>query len=95
MQAVVNSSRLWTSPSRCWMSTWTLAIVGIDRGELVEVQLELLAPVAVPAIMPLSWDFIVHQFALFGSAYLCYPGQRRNRQLRVRSGGVDPRWHEV
>lgn len=30
------------------------------------VQLELLVPVEVPAIMLLSWDFTTHQFALFG-----------------------------
>jgi hypothetical protein len=29
------------------------------------VQLELLALVAVPAIMPLSWDFATHWFVSF------------------------------
>ena len=30
------------------------------------VQLELLVPVAEPAIMPLSWDFSAYRFASFG-----------------------------
>jgi hypothetical protein len=32
------------------------------------VQLELLASIVVPAIMPLSWDFVAHRFASFGVA---------------------------
>jgi hypothetical protein len=41
------------------MNTWTPATVA-QSGELVEVQLELLVPVPVPAVMLLSWDFNVH-----------------------------------
>ena len=45
----------------------------------VEVQLELLAPVAVPATMPLSWGFSVRWFATFGGADRRLTEQGRNR----------------
>jgi hypothetical protein len=37
-----------------------------------------LAPVAVPAVMPLSWDFSAHRFALFGGVGRGLPEQGRN-----------------
>jgi hypothetical protein len=52
----------------------------------VGVELELLALVAVPAIMALSWNFSVHWFALFSGTGQRLPEQRRNRpQRRVSS----------
>jgi hypothetical protein len=39
------------------MSTLTQATVTRRRRELVEVELELLAVLPIPSIMPLSWDF--------------------------------------
>ena len=52
-----------------------------DVGCRVEVQLELLMPVTVSAIMPLSWDFSACWFALFGSVDQRLQEQRRNRRL--------------
>jgi hypothetical protein len=49
------------------------------RPSYVEVQLELLVPVATPAIMLLSWDFTARQFALSDGADQRQPEQRRNR----------------
>jgi hypothetical protein len=45
----------------------------------VEVQLELLVPVTVPATMPLSWDFSARWFATFGGADRRLTEQGRNR----------------
>jgi len=50
----------------------------------VGVELELLAPVAVPAIMPLTWDFSARWFASFGGADQHQPEQGRNRRGRCR-----------
>jgi hypothetical protein len=38
-------------------------------GDEVEVELELPAAVAVPAIIPLNWDFIVRRLASFGGSF--------------------------
>jgi hypothetical protein len=51
---------------------------GMPR-QTTRVRLELLVPVAIPAIMPLSWDFVAHWFG-FGSAEQRQPEQGRNRR---------------
>ena len=48
----------------------------------VVVELELSTVLAVPAAMPLSWDFIERWLASFGDADQRQPEQRRNRSLR-------------
>jgi hypothetical protein len=53
---------------------------GATKDELVGIQLELLVPVAIPAIMPLSWDFVARWCASFGSAEQRQPEQGRNRR---------------
>jgi len=53
----------------------------------VGVQLELLGPVAVPAIMALNWDFVAHQLASFGTVDRRQPEQQRNRRSGVVSLG--------
>jgi hypothetical protein len=46
----------------------------------VGVELELLAPFAIPVITPLSWDFSGHWFASFAGVDRHQPEQGRNRE---------------
>jgi hypothetical protein len=48
--------------------------------QTTRVRLELLVLVAIPAIIPLSWDFTVRWFASFGGADRRLPEQGRNRR---------------
>jgi hypothetical protein len=47
---------------------------------LVGVELELLAPVATPATMPLSWDFSAYRLVSFGGIDQRQTEQSRNRR---------------
>jgi hypothetical protein len=48
---------------------------------VVVVELELLEVMPLPRIMPLSWDFSAHWFALFSAADRRLPEQGRNRRI--------------